>query len=183
MKKLQYVLFVMMLAPLFVVSNGCGGDEVVIPPDTTDTIPKDTAGAGFQVGFDKYLLVLDNNQTDAHYRAADGKTLIYIVGRSEKGAQGVVEGKGEVELVLPGNVVGTWAQSNMDDITIELATGEPPTRTEYSYDANSNMKITITEYGEVGGKISGTFSGLLKTGINSRDVKDGFFSVTRTANQ
>ena len=183
MKKLQYFLLALMVAPLFMVSNGCGGDEAVTPPDTTDNTVKDTAGAGFKVGFDVYQLVLDQNQTDGHYRAADGKTIIFIVGRSKKADQGVVDGKGEVELTFVGSAPGSYTQANMDDVTIELATGEHPTRTEYSYDANSKMVINITEYGPVGGQIKGTFSGTLKTGINSRDVRNGFFTVTRTADQ
>jgi hypothetical protein len=182
MKRLRYIILAMMIAPMLIISNGCGDDPVTLP-DTTDTIPKDTAGAGFKVGFDIYELVINDDQTDGHYRAADNKTLINVVGQSEKADGGVVEGKGEIELEFPGNIAGSWSQANMDEITIELATGVLPMRTEYSYDANSNMIITITEYGEVGEKIKGTFSGLLKSGINQRDVRNGFFSVTRSADQ
>lgn len=180
MRKLQYVLLAMMLAPLFIVSNGCG-DEPVEPKDSIPVVT-DTAGAGMKVGFDKYALVLDDNQTDGHYRAADNKSIIYIVGFSKKADGGVVDGKGEIELQFPGKAIGNFTQA-VDDIVIEVATGEPPTRTEYSYDANSNMVINITEYGAIGDKIKGTFSGKLKSGINSRDVRDGFFRVTRSADQ
>ncbi|MCB0734356.1 MAG: hypothetical protein H6608_11325 [Flavobacteriales bacterium] len=182
MRKLKYMLFVMMIAPMIIIGTGCGGDEPTPTPTPTDTTAKDTVLAGFKAGFDKYELVLDNNQSDGHYRAADGKTIIFIVGYSEKAGGGVVDGKGEVEIVFPGKTTGSFSQSS-DDVTLEVATGTPPSRIEYSYDANSNIKVNITEYGEVGGKIKGTFSGTLKSGINSRDISGGYFEVVRSADQ
>ncbi|MBI1306115.1 MAG: hypothetical protein GC181_05825 [Bacteroidetes bacterium] len=184
MKYVKYLILAFVLAPLFFVNSGCNDKEVTpTKKDTTATI-KDTAHAGFTVSFDKYELVLDANQSDAHYRSGDDRTIVFVVGNSTKvSGTAIVDGKGEAEIQFPGNTTGSWSQSNKDDITIEAATGVAPKRSEYSYDNTSNMVVTCTAYPAVGGRIKGTFSGTLKSGINSYPIKNGWFEIERSADQ
>ncbi|MFT4522973.1 MAG: hypothetical protein ACI8ZN_001925 [Bacteroidia bacterium] len=185
MKIVKILVIALMLSPLFFVNTGCGDDPVVTPKDTTPTQAEDTAFAGFKMGFDIYALVLDKNQTDAHYESGSNTTKIDVTGYSKAvSGTGIVEGKGIIELTFPGKAAASFDQTKGDIVEMEITTGTPPTLNGYSWDAQSKMKINITEYGDVGGKIKGTFSGVLKTnGIGSITVANGFFEVERSADQ
>jgi hypothetical protein len=166
-----------------VFTTGCSDDTVdPTPIDSTPVV--DEIFNRFTIGFDQYDLVIDPNSTVAYQRKVDGLTIINVVGSSKKvSGTPIVEGKGEIEIKIDAQGVGTWKQVDMDDLEIEVATGEGNRRKEYSFDDNSNMICNIIKYDSVGGYIQGTFSGILKDGVNSITVKKGEFKVERIADQ
>ncbi|MBO6517193.1 MAG: hypothetical protein JJ975_11645 [Bacteroidia bacterium] len=180
MKNLKYLLIAMMIAPMFFVGTGCGGDEVPPVKDTTPTVdPTDTASCGFTVSFDNYQLVLEQDVSGVYYDNVLDKTTIEITGFSTKNKHGAtITSKAEISLEFNGKATGKYDQ-NSPGLDFKIATGEGVQLVESSSDPTNNLTINITEYGEKGELIKGTFSGKLKTGINSRDFTKGYFNIVR----
>ncbi len=184
MKNLKYLIIALMISPLFLVNTGCDGDEVPPVVDTTDnTEPTDTPACGFTVSFQNYQLVLDQNLSQGSWRKDINETLINIVGYSTKGNAGAsITSKAELELSFVGKDPGVYTQ-NSPEFSLEIATGEGAKRIESSSDAAQNMAVTVSEYGEVGELIKVTFTGELKSGINSRSFTKGFLEIERDADR
>lgn len=184
MKSLKIALIAVLVSPIFVFTTGCKDDTVPLPPEDTTTVIVAQIDNRFTAGFDKYELEIDANSTYAYFRKADGKTIIQVKGNSKaKGGTPIVSGNGEVEIQIATKDVGVFRQADMDDVTLEIATGEGVKREEFSYDDNSNIVVEITQYDSVGGFLIGTFSGTLKANLNSRDIKNGEFKVERIKDQ
>ncbi|MFT5513214.1 MAG: hypothetical protein ACI8SE_001620 [Bacteroidia bacterium] len=183
MKNLKYLIIALMISPLFFINTGCGTDEVPPLPPPEDTVAVDTPACGFTVSFQNYQLVLDGNLSQASYRKDINETLVNIVGYSEKGNAGAsITSKAELELTFIGQDIGVYTQ-NSPGFSLEVATGEGSKRIESSTDFANAMAVTISEYGEVGELIKCTFTGELKSGINSRSFSKGFFEIERDADR
>ena len=184
MEKLKYVLIALLLSPLFIAQVGCSDDEVPpTPPADTTTTEIDTPRVGFTVSFQNYQLVLDDNQSSASYRKDLDQTEIVAVGYSTKGESGAsITSKAEIELVFGGKTTGLYTE-NSTDFSFEIATGEGAKRVESSSDNTTPCAVTVTEYGEVGEKIKGTFTADLKSGISSRTFSKGFFDMVRDSDR
>ena len=184
MKNLKYFVVALMISPLFLVNVGC--DDDAPPPPTTDTTvveETDTPACGFTVSFKNYQLVLDANLSQGSYRKDVNQTLINIVGYSTDGNAGAtITSKAELELVFQGKSIGVKTQ-NDPDFSLEIATGEGAKRIESSSDIANSMAVTVTEYGEVGELIKATFTGELKSGINSRSFTKGYLEIKRNADR
>ncbi|MCB9245911.1 MAG: hypothetical protein H6606_05725 [Flavobacteriales bacterium] len=184
MKILKIAFIALLVSPMLFTVSSCKDDTVEPTPKDTTPVIVNTITNRFTIGFDQYDLVLDENSSYGYYRNADGLTVISIVGTSTAvSGTPIVSGRGEVEIKIATTKEGSFSQANGDDLEIEIATGEGIRRKEYSFDQNSNMKLNITKYDSVGGFIQGTFSAVLKDGINSRDVKKGEFKVERSKDQ
>lgn len=184
MKLLKFLLIALLVSPMLFSVSSCKDDTVEPTPQDTTPVKEPDITNRFTIGFDQYELVLDENSSYGYYRNADGLTVISIVGTSTaQSGTPIVSGRGEVEIKIATDKAGTFSQANGDDLEIEIATGEGVRRKEYSFDSNSNMKLTITQYDSVGGFLKGTFSAVLKDGINTRDVKKGEFKVERSKDQ
>lgn len=167
----------LLIVPTVLGTTGCKDD----PPPTTNTGNGDDPIVTYnnlKVGFDQYNLQTDPNQTTAWYDAGADQTVVYIVG-DDISAQD--NGRAEIEIRFPGNAAGSFKQANSDDVLLEVATGVSPARIVYGQDNNSNVEITCTDFGAVGDTIWGTYKGLLKSGINSRQIDKGEFAVVRAA--
>jgi hypothetical protein len=185
MKVLKTALIVLLFAPLAFVNTSCGGDDT--PPvvnDTTEEEEEEILNNKFTLGFDTYLIDTRDGNVDCYYTAGSDEITISVFGFSKaQSGTGIVDGRGEFEIILEGSDAGTYSQGNGDKVTLEVSTGEGARKTDYSYDDNSNIVVNIQEWGEVGDTIRGTFSGTLKANLNSRDVKDGSFEVVRLADR
>lgn len=175
------VLFgALFVVPAILATTSCGDDPPPTTPDGNGDDDPIVTYNNLKVGFDQYNLQLDPNQTTAWYDAGSDETVIFIVG-NDVSAQD--NGQAEVEIRFPGNTTGDFKQADSDQVLLEVSTGVSPTRVEYGMDNNSNVMISCSDYGEVGDTIWGTFSGLLKSGINSRQVDNGEFAVVRAADR
>ncbi len=185
MKNVKYLLIALMISPIFFINTGCGGDDdvVIVPVDTTPTQATDTPAFGFTVSFQNYQMVLDANQSTGSYRNDIGSTEINLVGYSTKGNAGAtITSPAAMELIFQGKQAGVLTEAS-PGFSFELSTGEGAKLTEYSSDLQNAMTVTIVEYGEVGEMINGSFSGKMKTGINSRDFTKGYFEIERDADR
>lgn len=184
MKNLKYFVVALMISPLFLVNIGCDDDAPPPPPqDTTVVEETDTPACGFTVSFQNYQLVLDGALSQGSWKKDINETLINLVGYSERGNAGAsITSKAALELVFQGKSIGVKTQ-NDPDFSLEIATGEGAKLVESSSDAANNMAVTVTEYGEVGELIKATFTGELKSGINSRSFTKGYLEIKRSADR
>lgn len=179
MKNLAFVLLVIAAATIGLNNTGCS--EVVEPTTPTDTT--DTTETGlvldnrFTLGFDTYTIDEDENTTSGVYNIAADRTYIFAAGNDPK------NGDADFNIEFPGDSVGTFTVKD-DGIVFECGTGTKGTvkREEFSAD-NTNLTVIVTEYGAVGEKIKGTFSGKVMKGINSLDIKNGSFEVERSPDE
>jgi len=180
MKALRIIMIALLVSPALLFTTGCGDDTVTpTPVDTTEDNSPDIFNR-FTAGFEQYDLVIEPNSTYGVFNATTGLTTINVVGESTRVVgTPVVDGHAEMEIKVYTDDVGTYRQADQDDVEIEVATGEGIRREEFSWDDNSNMVVSITQYDSVGGIIKGTFSGVLKNGINSVTFKNGEFQVER----
>jgi hypothetical protein len=165
----------------FFLSN-CGEEPttpvVVTPTDTTAPKPVNKFRAGFEI----YNLDINTDLTYGAYNKASGQTAIQADGVSSKNSiPGAVSGPGDFKITFEGSGVGTYTQSSGKYINLEVGTEAGIKRNEYGTDDKSGVVVTVTEWGAVGGRIKGTFTGTLKTGINSIVIDQGVFDVLRKA--
>jgi hypothetical protein len=80
----------------------------------------------------------------------------------------------DFSLGFPGKTTGTFTEASGGWVDYTDANG-----TNY-YVEPSTCSITVTQYGEVGGYIVGTFSAVKSDGSNTATINDGRFSVKRT---
>lgn len=161
-------------------------DKTTTPVVTT---PKDTTSTTkpvnkFRAGFEVYNLDINTDLSYGTYYATDNETVIQVNGVSTKNSiQGAVDGPGDMIITFPGNKTGTFKQDSGDPVELEVGTGEGIKRNEYGTDTDSKVEINVTTYDPVGGRIKGTFTAKLKSGINSITIDQGVFDVQRKPNQ
>lgn len=149
---------------------------VVTPKDTTAPKPVNKFKAGFEV----YNLDINVDLTYGAYNKTVGQTAILADGVSSKNSiPGAVSGPGDFKITFEGQGKGTYTQASGIFIDLEVGTDVGIKRNEYGTDSKSDVVVTVTEWGAVGGRIKGTFTGTLKTGINSIKIGEGVFDVLR----
>lgn len=162
------------VAATFSVSNtGCSDPVEPTPTDTTDTT--DTADPivnSFTIGFDQYDLNLIESETFGVYNTAADRVYIYVSGNDSK------NGFADFNIEIPNDSLGTYDTRNGAVFEVGTGTKGDVRREEFSAD-NSTLTVVLTEYGAVGEKIKGTFSGTVMRGIQSVQIKNGKFEVTR----
>lgn len=173
MKNISIILLALVAAVFGFSNTGCNETTEPTPVDTTnnDTTATSNKAASFTLGFDNYELDVDGAGTYGVYNVAANKTYIYIKGNDGK------LGNADFEISVDSNTVGSYATST-GAAYLGVGTGEGVKREEFTSD-NGGVTVVITEYGAVGGKIKGTFSGTVRKGINSFQLKNGSFEVTR----
>lgn len=175
MKNLSFILLVLFAVGFAVSTTSCGGDDTGGTPVPTDTTEVVTYENTIEVGFDLYELDVRANLTEGFFESATNNTVIFVSGNDGS------EGDADFNITVPGKDLGTYTTSG-DGATFEAGTGAvgDVRRTEYNADATP-MTIVITEYGDVGERIKGTFSGQVKnTSSQTLDIKNGKFDVERT---
>lgn len=182
--KLKNLLAIASLIGGALILTECG-DKNTTPITPT---PKDTSAPKpvnkFRAGFEVYNLDINADLSYAFYTASSNQTAIQVYGVSTKNSiPGAVAGPGDFKITFEGTGVGTYKQSDGIFMDLQVGTDEGVKRNEYGTDANSNVIVNVTEYGAVGGRIKGTFSGTLKTGINSITIDQGVFDIERKPNQ
>lgn len=163
------------VAATFSVSNtGCSDPVEPTPTDTTDTTGNNTDAIvnSFKLGFDQYDLNLVESETFGVYNKAADRVYIFVSGNDAR------NGDADFNIEIPNDSLGTY--DTRDGAVFEVGTGTrgDVRREEFSAD-NSSVKITLTEYNPVGEKIKGTFSGTVMRGIQSVQIQNGKFEVTR----
>lgn len=181
MKKLSYLAFILLAVGFLFSTTGCDDETPEPPVTTTDTTDNNDPAIvnKMTVGFDRYELNIDETLTDGFYSTGDNSTVVNVSGNDGK------EGDADFTLTFPGNTTGTFTTHNNGGATFEAGTGTVGTVQRTEMDASSSdFTIVVTEYGAVGEKIKGTFSGKVKnTNSQSIDIKDGEFEVTRKADR
>jgi len=173
------ILSIVSIATMF-GTTGCGTDPVTKPTtsDSADTIVTRTVFNQMKVGLVLYDLNLSDEESFAVYNAASNTTLLFVKGNDP------VNGDADFNLKFPGNLADTFTTHNDGGLTFDCGTGTigDIRRQEYSAD-NSAFTAIITEYGAVGSKVKGTFSGVVKIGTNSVNVTEGKFNVVRISDE
>ena len=161
-------------------TTGCGTDPVIKPTtaDSADTVVTRTVFNQMKVGLVLYDLNLSDEESFAVYNATSNTTLLFVKGNDP------VNGDADFNLKFPGNLADTFTTHNDGGLTFDCGTGTigDIRRQEYSAD-NSAFTAIITEYGAVGSKVKGTFSGVVKIGTNSVNVTEGKFNVVRISDE
>jgi hypothetical protein len=183
MKNLSFILFV--FAALIIGSSvtGCGSDVVpVAPTGTTDTT--DNSGGGtvtfknkVKVGFDDYSIAEDPDRTYGNYNKATGNTEVIVFGTDAN------NGDVNFSLTFPGKLVASYVRTLSPGTSFAIGVGTigENNRTEYSA-SSTEFVINVTQYGDVGGRIKGTFNGQAKSSAGQTiNITKGEFDVERRA--
>lgn len=89
-----------------------------------------------------------------------------------------------IAVAFPGSTTGTFPFSNDAGVIITSGTGIGESSL---ISGDGNGQVVVTAYGNVGGNITGTFSGRLyvytNAGMDSAQVTNGSFNAVRIANQ
>ena len=181
MKKNSIIILVLAFFAFSVSITSCSPDEPAVVPttvDTTDTTEEEAINNQMKVGFDLYQIKADKTLTDGYYNSATNKTIINVNGNDGD------LGDADFEITIPGSSTGTFTVES-DGATFEGGTGTVGDVKRKQYNAaGSVFSITISEYGGVGEKIIGTFSGKVKDQNNrSVDISQGKFEVFRAEDQ
>ncbi|MGK0369691.1 MAG: hypothetical protein ACJAYZ_001565 [Bacteroidia bacterium] len=174
------ILSIVSLAAMF-GTTGCGADPVTKPAaDTTDTdtVVTRTVFNQMKVGLELYDLNLSDEESFAVYNATSNTTLLFVKGNDP------VNGDADFNLEFTGNMADTFTTHNDGGLTFACGTGTigDIKRQEYSAD-NTALTAIVTEYGAVGAKVKGTFSGVVKIGTNSVNISEGKFNVVRISDE
>jgi hypothetical protein len=127
------------------------------------------------IGVVLYKLVTSTEGASGQYTVASGKTRILVDGVDDK------NGIANFDITLTGNTAKTYT---IADLNLEFACGRGEgIKQEAFSSSNQVMTVIVTEYGPVGGKIKGTFSGKAQNSKTSGsvDITQGKFEVTRKA--
>lgn len=179
MKKISLILIVLSTVYIGSISTGCS-DKPVATPVPKDTTNVDTSGNvvtdnQINIGIKLYKLVTSKEGAKGGYSVSTSKTTISVDGIDSK------NGAANFDIKFTGTKAGTFTIAGGN---LEFACGRGERNTVFREEfgaATSVFIVDITEYGPVGGKIKGTFSGTvknIKTG-QSVPVTLGVFSVTR----
>jgi hypothetical protein len=186
--KMRLLLSAVIVAAVMTLTE-CGPDKSSpLPTTPKDTTKTKVYNNQFKIGFEIYKLDIVEDLSTSTYFPTSDETVIYVTGNSSKDvSSGVVEGNATFEIIIKGQGTnkGIYKQTDLSpgEITLEVTTGSPPKLSEYSFDTKSNIIVEITEYGKEGGIVKGTFSGILKDGLNTGAVSGGLFEVKRAPNK
>ena len=181
MKNLSFIIFV--FAALLVGSTitGCGGDDPVPTPMTgnTDTTEETSAKNQVTVGLVAYNNIeTETERTVARYNSTSDVTEIILYGSDP------TNGAIDFNIEVPGQTAKLFSREDNDGTAFQIGTGiiGDLKRKEYSA-LTTPFTITVTEYGAVGGRIKGTFSGKVKNNNTGQtlDISKGVFDIERKA--
>ncbi len=182
MKKIATILLALVSLTAMFGNTGCGSDPITKPSilDTagTDTIVPRTIFNQMKVGLKLYDLAISDEASFAVYNVGTNTTFIYVSGND------ITNGEADFNIKFPGNMTDTFTTHNEGGLVFECGTGTigDIRRQEYSAD-NSALTAIVNEYGAVGERIKGTFSGVVKIGTNSVNLTGGKFDVLRRPNE
>ncbi|MFY0643381.1 MAG: hypothetical protein JXR19_02835 [Bacteroidia bacterium] len=180
MKKLSLFILVLLAGTFALTTNtSCSGSgSEPLPDDTTDNNPDPVAKVnGFKIGIDPtYELDIVEPLTYAVYNKAANKTYVFVSGND--GTKPQNEQDADFGLEFNTNMMGTYTKN--EGARIDVGTGSGIKRIEYTSDGAA-ITITVTEYGAVGGRVKGTFSGTVKAAnqVGTVNITGGFFDVKR----
>jgi hypothetical protein len=177
MKKISLLAFILLAVGFLFSTTGCDDDTPpeppVVPVDTTEVVELNNQ---MKVGFDLYKLNINEVLTDGFYSTGDNTTVINVSGNDG------TQGDADFTLTFPGKTTGSFSTQGMGELaTFEAGTGAIGDVRRIEMNAGiTPFTIEVTEYGAVGEKIIGTFSGTVKnTNSQSIEITEGKFEVTR----
>lgn len=179
MKKISFILMVLSALYIGSTSTGCSEDTVATPKTTDTTATEDTttvtAENQVNIGIKFYNIIPSAEGAVGRYSASTSKTTIAVDGIDAK------NGPVNFDIKFTGTKTGTFTMAGGN---LEFSCGRGELNTVYREEfgaAGSVFTVDITEYGAVGGKIKGTFSGTVKNAKTGQSVPVtlGVFSVTR----
>jgi len=159
---------------MIVIFAGCTDDNKnpvdPVPPESGDVTTPPPAPSPNVMTF--YFNTTPKDFSDfssVHYDS--GTTTTFITAR-ETGTNTYPN----IQIIVPGKVAGTWTQADAGTgITYALSAGTSYFGTTYT--------ITISSYGAVGQKVTGTFTGQLTGTVAPNFATNGIFNVTRLTDQ
>ena len=155
-------MFVLLSASLFLVS--CNKDETTIGPNSGST----SAGSTYLI-FKVNGIAMDlSNSATGYYSTSSSSPGTYITS-SPSGFT-----YPELDLGFPGKTTGTFTDANGAWLDYTDANN-----VDYYYNP-STCSITVTQYGNVGGYIVGTFTAIKHSSNSTATITEGKFSVKRT---
>jgi hypothetical protein len=184
MKNLSFILFV--FAALIVGSTvtGCGEDPVTVTPnDTTSTDTTDPGTTTFRnkvtVGLFDYEIVEEEGRTYGSYLSSKDQIELIVYGTDAR------NGAVDFNIAFPGQAVGEFKTQDNDGTVLEVGTGVIGDLKRKEYSAlTTDLTITVSEVGPVGGRIKGTFTGQAKsTAGQTINITKGVFDVVRRADE
>lgn len=177
MKKFSFILIVAVAAMIGMSTTSCNDDTPVQPKTTpTDTTTEEEVELAnrVRVGLKDYSIVEEAARTNATYNAAKDETAIIVFGSDE--THGLID----FQITFSGKMNGTYSSSDKS-LEFGLGTGEGNKRQEHNA-GTTELTVTVTEFGEVGEKVKGTFSGEVKnTNGQTVQITNGIFEVVRKA--
>ena len=180
MKKLSLIILVLLAGTFALTTNtGCSGTGTEpLPQDTTDDDPDPTEKInGFKIGIDPtYELDVVDALTYAVYNKAANKTYVFVSGND--GTKPQNEQDADFGLEFNTNMTGSYTKN--EGARIDVGTGSGIKRIEYTSDGAA-ITINVSEYGAVGERVKGTFSGTVKAAnqVGTVNISGGFFDVKR----
>ncbi|MDB4160942.1 hypothetical protein N9772_01070 [Bacteroidia bacterium] len=179
MKKFSVILLMAVAAIIGTTTTSCGGEDPVAPKvsttDTTETAVE--ANNKVRVGLKDYSIVEEAARTNSTYISGEDKTAIIVFGSDN------THGDIDFQITFKGKSTGTYTSSEVGDngLVFGLGTGtEGDVRRQEHEASTTTLTVIVTEYGEVGEQVKGTFSGQVKN-VNGQtvNISNGEFEVTR----
>lgn len=182
MKNFTLLCVAAIIASLSLVT-GCTDDTTTTTPtnDTQDSTPTATFTNQIQIGLELFKFNEVPDKTFGEYDSRDTSTYISVFGNDAN------YGDANFNITFPGQSTGTFTTVvGSSDVDFQAGAGEEGTirREEFSA-SGSTMTIIVTEYGAVGERIKGSFSGQVKNGKTGQTVNitKGLFDVIRRDDQ
>lgn len=184
MKKLSLVLLVAVATALSMGTTSCGPETTNPTPTTTDST--DTGGNievvnSVTVGLQAYSIVTEAERTNSTYVTAKDETEIICFGNDAEA------GDIDFQITFSGKSTGTYVSNSTgaDKVVFGLGTGTEGDVRRQEHDAGSTaLTVVVTEYGNIGGLVKGTFSGQVKNQNGQTiNISKGIFEVVRKADR
>jgi len=129
------------------------------------------------VGLQGYEIVTEAARTNCSYSPSKDQSAIIVFGTDADA------GDIDFQITFDGKATGTYSSQGMgaENVIFALGTGtEGDVRRQEHEASTTNLTVVVTEYGEVGEKVKGTFSGQVKnTSGQTINITKGVFEVTR----
>ncbi len=182
MKKFSLTLLFAAAAVIGISTTGCGGDETPVnpkPTDTTETGNETQVANSVRVGLKDFSIVTETERTFGSYSTGKNETGVIVFGQDSK------NGDIDFQITFPGKTAGTYitSETGANSLVFALGTGTAGDLRRQEHEASTTiLTVTVTEYGSVGGKIKGTFSGQVKNASGQIvNITKGIFEVIRKA--
>lgn len=183
MKKITILFLAAIVFAAMFGTTGCGPEPVTQPTPVDTTSTEDTTDTykginTITVGLKPYNLTISAAASYAVYNKAANTTYIVVSGTDK------TNGVASFKIEATGDKTGTFTTQSNGGLVFDCSTGLPEDVRFQEYSAaNSNFTTTITEYGAVGERIKGTFSGTVKIGASSVEISNGQFDMLRKPNE